>query len=70
MARTRSTASIDIEIQKITDELIKVQNKKDALEAKLLNLQKKKKEQEAKQIMDAFQKSGKSLQELMIFLDV
>jgi seryl-tRNA synthetase len=70
MARTRSTASIDIEIQKITDELIKVQNKKDALEAKLLELQKKKKEQEAKQIMDAFQKSGKSLQELMIFLDV
>ena len=31
---------------------------------------KAKQEQEAKQVMEAFRKSGKSLQELMIFLDV
>ena len=42
----------------------------DAIAAKLLALQKQKQEYEAKQVMDAFKKSGKSLQELLTFLDV
>ena len=69
MARNRSIASIDSEIQKIEEELIKVHNKQEALEAELSKLQKAKQEIEAKQIMDAFKKSGKSMHELMIFLE-
>ena len=40
------------------------------ISAKLLKLQKQKQEYEARQIMEAYKKSGKSLQELMTFLDV
>ena len=70
MARTRSISSIEAEIAKAEAELNKAQKKVDAISAKLLKLQKQKQEYEAKQIMDAYKKSGKSLQELMTFLDV
>ena len=70
MARMRSISSIETEIAKVEANLIKVQAKYDSLAARLLELQQLKKEYEAKQIMDAFHKSGKSLQELMTFLDV
>ncbi|MGN0263673.1 MAG: hypothetical protein ACI4DX_04695 [Oliverpabstia sp.] len=69
MARTRSISSIDSEIQKIEDELIKVQKKQETLEETLLKLQKTKQEIETKQVMDAFKKSGKSMRELLIFLE-
>lgn len=70
MARTRSISSIDTEISKVEKELAKAQERVDALSAKLLKLQKTKQEYEVKQVMDAFRKSGKTLQELMTFLDV
>ena len=70
MARTRSISSIEAEIAKAEAELNKAQEKVDAISAKLLNLQKQKQEHEARQIMEAYKKSGKSLQELMTFLDV
>lgn len=69
MSRTRSISSIDTEIKKVEDELIRVQQKQEALEARLLELQKAKHEIESKQNMDAFHNSGKSLRELMIFLE-
>ena len=69
MSRTRSISSIDTEIKKVEDELIKVQQKQEALEARLLELQKAKHEIESRQIMDAFHNSNKSLRELMIFLE-
>lgn len=56
--------------QKVTAELQKAQEKVDELSQKLLELQEMKQSIEAKQIMDAFRKSGKSMQELMTFLDV
>lgn len=70
MARTRSISSIEAEILKITAELQKAQEKVDELSQRLLELQEMKQSIEAKQIMDAFRKSGKSIQELMMFLDV
>ena len=71
MARTRSISSIETEISKVTSELQKkAQEKVDELSQKLLELQETKQSIEAKQIMDAFHKSGKSVQELMTFLDV
>lgn len=70
MARTKSITSIEIEIKRINSELTKLQEKQEALSDRMLELHKQKKEHEAKQVMEAFQKSGKSLQELMTFLDV
>ena len=69
MARTRSIASINNEIKKVEEELIKVHNKHEELEAQLLDLQYAKQEIETKQVMDAFKKSGKSMHELMVFLE-
>ena len=70
MARMRSISAIENEITKVEADLVKVQEKYDSLAARLLELQQLKKDYEAKQIMDAFHKSGKSLQELMTFLEV
>ena len=61
MARTRSITSIEAEISKVSSELKQAQEKADALSQRLL---------ESKQVMEAFRKSGKSLQELLTFLDV
>lgn len=70
MARTRSISSIETEITKVSAELQKAQEKLDDLTQRLLELQEQKQSIETKQIMDAFRKSGKSIQELMTFLDV
>ena len=70
MARTRSISSIEAEISKVTAELQKAQEKVDELTQRLLELQEQKQSIEAKQIMGAFRRSGKSMQELMTFLDV
>ena len=69
MARTRSITSINNEIKKVEEELIKVQKKQEELEARLLDLQNAKQEIETKQVMNAFKKSGKSMHELMVFLE-
>ena len=70
MARMRSISSIETEIAKVENDLSKAQARYDALAARLLELQQLKKDYEAKQIMDAFHKSGKTMDELMTFLDV
>lgn len=70
MARMRTIASIEAEITKVEGELEKAQEKCDALSARLIELQKSKQEIETKRVMDAFRKSGKSMQELMTFLEV
>lgn len=70
MARTRSISSIEAEIEKTELELRKAQEKADAIASKLLELQKQKQEYEMNLIMKAYRKSGKSLQEVMNFLDV
>ena len=71
MARTRSLSSIETESSKVTAELQKAQEKVDELTQRLLELQEQKKQSiEVKQIMDAFRRSGKSMQELLTFLDV
>ena len=70
MARTRSISSIEVEIKKLEEELKKAQAKVDAISARVLELRKLKQDYESKQIMEAFHKSGKSLEELMTFLDI
>lgn len=70
MARMRSISSIETEISKVESDLLKAQGRVDSLSAQLLELQKTKQEIEAKKVMEAFRKSGKSMQELMTFLEV
>lgn len=70
MARMRSISSIEKEISKVESDLVKAQERCDVLSAQLLELQKMKQEIEAKKVMDAFRKRGKTMQELMTFLEV
>ena len=50
--------------------LAKVQERVDKLAVKVLSLQKKKQEYEARQIMDAYKNSEKTFDELITFLSV
>ena len=68
MARMKSITTIENEIAKTESELIKLQKKHDALAGKLRALQKEREDYEARQIMDAYKRSGKSLHGLMTFL--
>ena len=70
MARMKSISTIEAKITRIKDELSKLQMKQDKLTLKLKELQEQKRNYEAKEIMDAYLKSGKSYEELMTFLQV
>ena len=60
MARMKSISTIEAEITRIKDELSKLQMKQDKLTLKLKELLEQKRNYEAKEIMDAYLKSGKS----------
>jgi predicted transcriptional regulator len=66
----KSISTIEAEITRIKDELSKLQMKQDKLTLKLKELLEQKRNYEAKEIMDAYLKSGKSYEELMTFLQV
>ena len=70
MARTKPISSIETEIARLEAELDKAQKRVEIISAKLLKAQNQKQEYEARQILEAYRKSGKSLQELMTFLNV
>ena len=68
MARTRSIASIESEIQKTEAELSALSKKYDETAERLKDLQKQKQDYENRQIIEAYRKSNKSLDGVMIFL--
>lgn len=68
MARTRSIASIESEIQKTEAELSALSKKYDETAERLKDLQKQKQDYENRQIIESYRKSNKSLDEVMIFL--
>ena len=68
MARKRSTETIDAEIAKVMADMSKLQDRYDKLADKLKDLQEQKRRREADTIMEAYLKSGKSLEEIMTFL--
>lgn len=68
MARKRSTESIDAEISKVKAAMSRLQDKYDKLADELKDLEEQKRRLEADAIMDAYLKSGKSLDEIMTFL--
>lgn len=70
MARTKSISAIETELSKAEADLRKAQKKVDDLSERVLKLQRQKQEYEARQIIDAYKKSDKTLEELLTFLDV
>lgn len=70
MARTKSISVIETELKKAEEDLKKAQEKVDILSDRVLKLQQQKQEYESKRIIDAYKRSGKTLDELLTFLDV
>lgn len=68
MARQKTISSIDAAIVKAEENLTKAKAKYDKLANELQTLQKQRREHEAKIILDAYENSSKSLNEIMIFL--
>lgn len=68
MARKRSTATIEAEIEKIRSDMSKLQDRYDTLAEKLKELEAQKRRAESEAIMDAYIKSGRSLDEVLTFL--
>ena len=64
------SGSIESELAKVLANLDRAQKRVDTLTAKAVSLQKQKQEYEARRIMDAYRKSGKTFEELMTFLNV
>ena len=70
MAKMKSISAIETELKKAEDDLKKAQEKVDILSDRVLKLQQQKQEYESRQIIDAYKKSGKTLDEMLTFLDV
>ena len=70
MGRTKSVSAIESELSKAEASLKKAQKKVDDLSELVLKLQRQKQEYEAKRIMDAYRKSGRTLEEFHELLDM
>ena len=70
MARMKTISSIESDLVKVTANFDKVHKRVDSLTEKVLDLKKMKHEYESRQIVDAYKKSGKTLEELLTFLNV
>ena len=68
MPRIKSIASIDNRINKVQEDLFKTKARLDKLTAELRGLEREKKLRQADAILQALSKSGKSLDDVMIFL--
>ena len=68
MARKKSADTLDAEIAKVKSDMSSLRDRYDRLAEKLKDLQEQKRRIEADAIMDAYLKSGKTLDEIMTFL--
>ncbi len=68
MARKKSADAIEAEITKVKSNMSKLQDRYDKLADKLKDLQEQKRKFEADTIMEAYIRSGKSLDEILTFL--
>ena len=64
MARKKSADTLDAEIAKVKSDMSRLQDRYDRLAEKLKDLQEQKRRIEADAIMDAYLKSGKTLDEI------
>lgn len=68
MPRIKSIASIDNRINKVQEDLFKTKARLDKLTAELRELEREKKLRQADTILQALSKSGKSLDDVLLFL--
>lgn len=68
MAWKKSADTTDAEIAKVKSDMSRLQDRYDRLAEKLKDLQEQKRRIEADAIMDAYLKSGKTLDEILTFL--
>lgn len=68
MPRNKSITSIDNRIKKVQEDLFKTKARLDKLAAELRGLEREKKFRQADAILQALSKSGKSLDDVLIFL--
>lgn len=68
MARKKSAESIETDITNVKAAMSKLQDRYDKLADQLKVLEEQKYQAEAEAIMEAYQKSGKSFDEIMTFL--
>ena len=68
LARMKTTASVDLRIEKVQSEIVKVQARYDALMAELERLRAERIEILGRTFADAFAKSGRTEEEVMTFL--
>ncbi len=68
MARKKSTDAIEAEITKVKSNMSRLQDRYDRLAEKLKSLQEQKRRIETDTIMEAYLKSGKSIDEILTFL--
>lgn len=68
MARKKAISTIESELNAAQEEYEKAKEKCDRLAENIQALKKQKREYESAEIMEAFEKSGKSYREIMTFL--
>lgn len=68
MPRVKSIATIDKKIAKVQGDLIKTKARLDRLTTELRTLERERKQCQADTLMDALSKSGKTLDDVLIFL--
>lgn len=68
MPRIKSIAVVDRKIAKVQSDLVKAKAKYDRLTAELRALERERKQCQADALMDALSKSGKTLDDVLIFL--
>jgi uncharacterized protein (DUF3084 family) len=68
MARTKTISSVEAQIRKTEQELLRTKARYDGLAETLKALQAERKELQGRMVMESFDRSGKTMDELMIFL--
>jgi|GEM_PF-1727879 len=68
IARTKTISSVEVQIRKTEQELLKTKARYDGLAETLKALQAERKELQGRMVMESFDRSGKTMNELMIFL--
>ena len=68
MARTRKRLTLDEQIEKAQEEMFRAKDKYQATQDKVKGLLEKKKKQNQKELLDAYEKTGRSHEEILRFM--
>lgn len=68
MARTRKRLTLDEQIEKAQEEMFRAKDKYQAAQDKVKSLLEKKKKQNQKELLDAYEKTSRSHEEILRFM--